>query len=209
VRTQRRSLAIFYGVSFLTLATMRSQPAAEEPKAVPKGQGLKLKVELPDGDKWVLGENGIGRPFLARLTLSNQGEEDIRVWNPTGSEGRVSPSIVLTNSKTTRQFLLRPHFVNRTTGPATFEVIKPHESIGIDLELLRLVDEECSPSAGNYNMSAYYQNEIERGGIVKDIWKGRIMSETHEIQIVAPATSPDGWLAGRLADGQRPRPSFH
>ncbi len=148
--------------------------------------GLSLKLELPDGEKWVLGEKGIGRPFLARLYVCNNGEEDVRVWDPANSEGSVSPSVILTNGKTSRQFLLRPLFVNRTTGPATFNVLKPHEVLSINLELLRLVDEQCSPSAGEYLVTARYENSRDHGGQVKNIWTGRITSESKQIQILAP-----------------------
>ena len=46
-----------------------------------------IRLDLPDGTRWVLGEGAIGRPFMARLVLANQGNRPIRIWDPNESEG--------------------------------------------------------------------------------------------------------------------------
>jgi len=168
------------------LVSVPPRPGAEEPTVKSEKSGLAIELQLPDGHDWVLDKGGLGRPFLARLVLVNWGPESIRVWTPEVGEGRLCPSVSLTNRLSGHLVVLRPRLSPVPDGIASFSTIKPGEVKSIELELLRLIG-ECSPPEGIYMTTAHYISTIDRSGtLVKGVWTGSIKSGVEEVRIVAP-----------------------
>ena len=69
-----------------------------------------LRVDLPDGAKWTLGDGGIGRPFKARLLLVNHGKDPVTIWDYQNSEGAQCPGVILTDEKAKKPFCGRRLF---------------------------------------------------------------------------------------------------
>jgi hypothetical protein len=143
-----------------------------------------LRVDLPDGTTWTLGDKGVGRPFMASLLLCNKGKAAIRIWDPTNSEGSACPRITLTDA-TGKETVLQKAPIERSAGAPTIWTIEPNQVIKIDLELLRLIGEHSLP-AGTYKLRAFYQNTLADSDPIKGVWTGQIASPVQEIKIVAP-----------------------
>jgi hypothetical protein len=145
-----------------------------------------LRVDLPDGKTWTLGQRGIGRPFMAVLLLSNEGQTPIKLWDHKNSEGAQSPGVILTDAKG-QETILRPAPIARAAGFPTVETLQPHGVIGIELELLRLIGQRGLPP-GAYKLKGIYENKLknETDFIKGEVWTGRIESAPVEIAIVAP-----------------------
>jgi hypothetical protein len=156
-------------------------------------KGLEfVRLELPDGTSWTLGEGGIGRPFLARMVLSNIGPRPIKIWDPSGSEGSSCPRVVLTDARG-RETVLRPTPVPRFAGVPLARALAPSEGVAIELELLRLVDVHSPPPPGEYRIRAIYSGAPEEDPSIKGIWPGTVASEPLTMKIVAPpAPKPGG-----------------
>jgi hypothetical protein len=145
-----------------------------------------LRVDLPDGTKWTLGDGGIGRPFKARLLLVNQGKDPVTIWDYQNSEGAQCPGVMLTDEKGKETILLPPPFP-RLAGVPTVITIPPTQIIAIELELLRLIGERGLPP-GKYRLKAFYENKLKNDKVFikSEVWVGRMESEPVEITIVAP-----------------------
>lgn len=156
-----------------------------------------LRVDFPDGTAWTLGKGGIGRPFMARLLLVNQGTVPVTIWDYKNSEGAQDPGVILTD-KNGKETILRPPPIERAAGVPTVITIQPHQVLPIDLELLRLIGERGLPS-GKSSLKGFYENKLKNDGtfIKTPVWLGRIESEPVEITIVVPKlgtkTSMKGW----------------
>jgi len=148
---------------------------------------LELSLQLPDGDAWVLGPKGLGRPFMARLLLSNAGDAPVTIWDPHNSEGATLPFVTLTDVAG-KQTVFRPAPIARAAGFPTAWIFKPHEVRVIEIELLRLVDAKNVPAPGKYTIKAGYANENgEASGPVNGpIWTGAIESNPQVVTIAAP-----------------------
>ncbi len=145
-----------------------------------------VRLDLPDGTNWVLGEGGIGRPFLARLVLANNGRRPIQIWDPAGSEGSVCPLVVLADAQG-RETIIRPKPVLRLAGVATARTLAAGDVVVIDLELLRLVDEESPPPPGDYTIRAIYANRLDQAFPITGVWTGTIQSNRQAMKIIAPS----------------------
>ena len=161
-----------------------SHGGADEDEKAPRSLGgLEfLPLDLPDGGTWTLGSRGMGRPFLARLRLSNRSDKPIRLWDPENSEGSRCAFVELTDGHG-RRTLLRPPAVERS-GTATVVTVPPHGVLKLDLELLRLIGERPLPP-GKYALRATYENRLDHVFGMRDIWTGRIAAEAREITVVA------------------------
>lgn len=154
--------------------------------ADPKESPLMLRADLPDGAKWILGDGGIGRPFKARLLLTNRGKEPLTIWDYQNSEGAQCPGVILTDEKG-KETILRPPSFPRLAGVPSVITIPADGVIAVELELLRLIGERGLPS-GKYRLKAFFENELKNDQVFikAEVWVGRIESEPLEITIVSP-----------------------
>lgn len=160
---------------------------AADPKVPMVHKDLELlRVDLPDGKMWTLGDKGVGRPFMARLVLRNRGKAAIRIWDPANSEGSSCPRIVLTDF-TGKETVLQQTPVERSAGVPTCWTIEANQVVKIDLELLRLIGEHSLPE-GTYKLQGIYQNGLADSDPIKGVWTGQIASPVQEIKIVAPGS---------------------
>jgi hypothetical protein len=157
----------------------------EQPKDEQK-RGLKLlRVDFPDGTRWTLGEGGLGRPFMVRLVLTNDGPEPVRIWDPHNSEGASCPRVALTDPQK-RETILLPPGIARAAGIPTTVTLKPQEVFVIELDLLRLIDER-GLAPGKYQLQGRYENDLKEAGFgIKDVWTGKLSSELQAMEIVRP-----------------------
>ena len=174
------------GLACMTLGVLRSGSAAPPEKSLEF-----VRLELSDGTSWILGEGGVGRPFLARLVLANNGKRPITIWDPTGAEGSSCPQVVLADAKG-RETILRPRAVARAAGVPMGRTLAPTEVFAIELELLRLVDVNSPPPPGEYTIRAIYRSEAIENPFIKDIWTGTIQSDRLAMKIVLPRTHRAG-----------------
>jgi len=171
-------------VGFLFFAASRATMTNDQPSAKPAAGLELLRVELPDGDRWLLGERGLGRPFVARLLLTNRGETPLKIWHPDCTEGSAAAGVWLIPGDG-KKLILRRKPVERAAGVATAKTIKPNEVVRIDLELLRLIDSK-SPAAGTYRVVGVYENDLPRVEQIT-VWSGRLeKAADHAISIVRP-----------------------
>lgn len=143
-----------------------------------------FRIGLPDGRQWVLGKDGIGRPFSVRLLLLNRSDETMMIWDPNNTEGASAAGIILTDGKN-RQTVLRPVGIERSAGVPTVITIAPDGVFSLDLDLLRLTGQNSLP-AGNYSIKGEYRNNVKGEGPFENVWTGRIVSESSEITITSP-----------------------
>ncbi len=177
-------MRLFACFAIVLLAVTSLAPAAAD---APAAGGLNLlKVDLPDGGKWILGEGGVGRPFMATLLLDNPGKTPVTLWDHQNSEGAQCPGVVLTDPKG-KQTVLQPPAIARAGGIPTVVTIQPHGVMRIELELLRLIGERGLPP-GKYQLRGFYENKLKNdfGFIKAEVWTGWIESEAVTIEIVAP-----------------------
>ncbi|HWE35699.1 MAG TPA: hypothetical protein VG406_03940 [Isosphaeraceae bacterium] len=173
-------LAPAVGLGALALGAVRGRAAEAA------GKGLEfVRLDLPDGDRWVLGEGAVGRPFLARLVLANAGTRPIKLWEPTDAEGAACPKVVLTDARG-HETVLRPRPVPRAAGVPGARTLAPGATLDIELELLRVVDEDAPPPPGDYTIRASYANTLAAAFVIDGVWTGSIASESHRIRIVPP-----------------------
>ena len=153
--------------------------------AQPQAGLASLRVDLPDGTKWILGNGGIGRPFKARLLLVNRGKESVTIWDYQNSEGAQCPGVILTDEHG-KKTILRPPPMLRLAGVPSVITIQADGVIAIELELLRLIGENGLPP-GKYRLKAFYENKLanDKVFIKSKVWVGRMESESVEITIVA------------------------
>ena len=177
-------------------------------KAATKKEGLKpltgfaiLRTDLPDGTTWILGDGGIGRPFMAWLLLVNEGKQPVTIWDYQNSEGACCPGVILTDEKG-KETILRPAPTAQAAGIPSIITIEPHQIVRIELELLRLIGKHGLPP-GPYKLKGFYENKLKNDEVFikKAVWVGRIESKPVEFTIVAPKvtgnvgtrTSMKGW----------------
>ncbi len=143
-----------------------------------------LSLRLPDGDEWTLGPRAIGRPFLARITLTNEGDAPIVLWDPDNSEGSACASVTLTD-EAGRSTVLRPRPMRRAGGGPTVVSVPPSRVLIYDLELLRLVGPESLPP-GRYTVTPSYENDRKSSPPMPEVWTGKVQGEPQAIRIVLP-----------------------
>ena len=160
------------------LAIAEAGPRQEKPV-------VSIRFELPDGREWIVGDRGIGRPFLARLILVNDSRKPIKFWDPSGSEGSLCPSVVMDDGMG-HEVVFRPPPVARAAGVPSTVTIQPSQSLTIDLELLRLVKPKSPPVAGEYTLHAVYESAVSTFPGFQDVWSGKLRSEPLEITVVSP-----------------------
>lgn len=147
--------------------------------------GLALtSCRLPDGRAWTLGPKGVGRPFMARLTLSNRGDAPIHLWDPKNTEGMACASILLTDAAGDSR-RLKPVAAPRAGGVATFLKLDPKQTVTLELELLRLVGEDPLPP-GKYVLTPIYENDLGSKPPKPDVWIGKLEGDPLDIEIVEP-----------------------
>ncbi len=147
---------------------------------------LSLHLALPDGNTWVLGEHGVGKPFMARLLLDNRGKTPVTIWDYRNTEGSSAPGVTLTDAQG-NSTILRPPPMERAAGVPTVITIQPTQVIAIELELLRLVGERDLPP-GKYKLSAFNENKFKNASpfVKAEVWMGHIEAEPVEITIAGP-----------------------
>jgi hypothetical protein len=143
-----------------------------------------VSLGFPDGKDWILGKGGLGRPFSVRFVLGNDGEAPIRLWNAKDAEGLRCPSIRLTNTDG-KVIVLRPEAPNARSGVPGSVELAPHQTIAIELDLLRMIGTR-SLAPGAYRLQGIYENRVTDTAFVKGLWTGEIRSMTETIRIVAP-----------------------
>jgi hypothetical protein len=144
-----------------------------------------VRLDLDDGRRWILGEGGIGRPFLARLVLANNAKNPIKIWHPLETEGSGCARVVLTDALG-RETVLQPPIIPRFAGVAMGRTIAPSEVLTIELELLRLIDVNAPPPPGDYKIQAFYESPADPETKTRGIWTGTLHSDAIPITIVAP-----------------------
>jgi hypothetical protein len=173
-------------VGLCLLLMVAAMPGDERPPVARQFRGLQLlALDLRDGTSWVLGPGGLGRPFLARMLLTNIGDAPLRIWDPDNSEGSQCPSIILSDAKG-KDIELRPAPIERSSGVPTVWTINPKQVVAINLEMLRLVGTN-SPPPGTYKIRAFYRNTEADSATIKGVWTGHIGTDPVEIKIVLPA----------------------
>jgi hypothetical protein len=140
-------------------------------------------IELLDGERWILAEGGIGRPFGVRLLLVNRGKTGLRLWQPGTGEADACPAVLLADDW--EENVLRAPPTLRVTGVPQATVLEPGRLLRIDLDLLRLVG-GASPAPGGYRLRGLYESVIPRSMGVEGVWTGRLLSEPREIVIERP-----------------------
>jgi len=141
-------------------------------------------IELLDGERFILAEGGIGRPFLVRLLLVNRGETPLRLWQPGTGEADACPAVLLADGDG-EEIVLRVPPTLRVTGVPQATALEPGRLLRIDLDLLRLVG-GGSPAPGGYRLRGLYESVIPRSMGVEGVWTGRLLSEPREIVIERP-----------------------
>jgi len=140
-------------------------------------------ISTPDGEQWVLGERGVGRPFGVRVVLANQGSSDLRVWRPDSADGVGLVEVLLTDThghSTVLRWAAKPRF-----GRPAPMLLKPHETAVYSVELLRASGID-GLQPGDYRLTAQYRVPASEDARSMGVWTGEVTSDTLNIRIVRP-----------------------
>jgi hypothetical protein len=176
------STFLILGIGSAAVSCLAATPSSDDRAGERMHGGLELlRPALPDGGTWLLGEAGVGRPFLARILIVNRSQAQILLWEHETTEGTLCAAVELTDAAG-RTHLLKPPVIERTgSGPARI-AIAPNAIHRIDLELLRASGiRELEP--GDYELRVVYMNR-NPGSSAPPVWTGRLVSEAVAIRIV-------------------------
>ncbi|MDX2038284.1 MAG: hypothetical protein SFX72_16665 [Isosphaeraceae bacterium] len=178
------STFLILGIGSAVLSCLSATPPRDDRAEERMHGGLEiLRPGLPDGQTWLLGEAGVGRPFLARILIVNRSQASIVLWDHETTEGSLCAAVELTDAAG-RTRLLKPPVIERTgSGPARI-AIAPNAIHRLELELLRASGiRELEP--GDYELRVVYLNR-NAGTSAPPVWTGRLVSEAVAIRIVPP-----------------------
>lgn len=179
-----RSLSLLLPLIALTSAALAGGQQPVTP-------AVTLRLGLPDGLTWTLGEGGIGRPYMVQFVLTNHFDTPITIWDYKNKEGAQTFGVILTD-ETGKEIVLRPLPIERKAGDPTIITIEPYRSIVAEFEMLRMVGEHGLPP-GHYWLRGFYENEMknEYKFLKADVWTGRLDSQQW-LGTVGNVNSPAG-----------------
>lgn len=185
--TNSKSIALAVCISVALASGACSRKSAEDPvvdepvttTGEAQAQSLEISsIELLGGEVWSLGAG----PFGVRFVLSNESEGPIMLWDPSSVEGRPCARLRFDSPEGGVRELSLPA-VGRSGAPTTI-TLEPGGERSIVLELTALAGAN-DLGAGQYRIEVVYENDLSSAMGAADVWTGRIVSETREIELRA------------------------